>query len=140
MPVVLPSYNGARRQANLLPLLALLLREYGVPVVIHGTLQGNGRVTTASILRELGILPCTNLPQAEKQLNERQLVFVPTVLLCPGLAALMTLRERLGVRNSAHSLVKLLAPFPDGCLRVVNVTHPDYLHMMNLNFYSGGWQ
>ena len=130
LPVVLPSYNGARRQANLLPLLALLLRECGVPVVIHGTLQGNGRVTTASILRELGILPCTNLPQAEKQLNERKLVFLPTVLLCPGLAALMTLRERLGVRNSAHSLVKLLAPFSDGCLRVVNVTHPDYLHKM----------
>ncbi|MEQ1673800.1 MAG: hypothetical protein ABL865_02010, partial [Candidatus Nitrotoga sp.] len=28
LPVVLPCYNGARRQANLLPLLALLLRNY----------------------------------------------------------------------------------------------------------------
>ena len=130
LPVVLPSYNGARRQANLLPLLALLLRDCGVPVLLHGTLQGNGRVTTASILREFGILPCVNLRQAENQIQERGLAFLSTVTLCPGLAALLTLRERLGVRNSAHSLVKLLDPFTAGSLRVVNVSHPEYLDKM----------
>ena len=138
LPVVLPSYNGARRQANLLPLLALLLRECGVPVVIHGTLQGNGRVTTASILREFNILPCSNLSQAATQLNQRGLVFLPTVMLCPGLAALLTLRERLGVRNSAHSLVKLLDPLPGGSLRVVSVSHPDYLLKMREFLISNG--
>ncbi len=34
--VVLPTYNGARRQANLMPLLALLLAREGVPVLIQG--------------------------------------------------------------------------------------------------------
>ena len=130
LPIILPSYNGARRQANLLPLLALLLRECGIPVVLHGTLQGNGRVTTASILREFGILPCSNLSQASIQLNQLGLVFLPTAMLCPGLAALLTLRERLGVRNSGHSLVKLLDPFPGASLRVVSVSHPDYLLKM----------
>lgn len=138
MPVVLPSYNGARRQANLLPLLALMLRECGVPVVIHGTLQGNGRVTTASILRELDLLPCSNLSQASTQLNQRGLVFLPTAMLCPGLAALLTLREQLGVRNSAHSLVKLLDPFPGSSLRVVSVSHPDYLLKMREFLISTG--
>jgi anthranilate phosphoribosyltransferase len=129
-PVVLPSYSGALHQANLLPLLALLLRDCGVPVVIHGTLQSNGRVTTASILRELGILPCINLPQAVKQLNEQGLVFLHAVTLCPGLAALMTLRERMGLRNSAHAMAKLIDPFSDGCLRVVSVADPLQLEKM----------
>src|SRR5437868_3235053 len=31
-PVVLPSYGGARTLTNLLPLLALLLQRFGVPV------------------------------------------------------------------------------------------------------------
>ncbi len=138
LPVVLPSYNGARRQANLLPLLALLLREYGIPVLLHGVLQGNARVTTASILRELGIVPSVNLAHAKKQLVEQKIAFLPTAVLCPGLASVLALRDRLGVRNSGHSLVKLLDPFPSGCLRVVNVTHPDYLGKMNEFLISTG--
>jgi len=43
-PVVIPSYNGARRGANLTPLLALLLRRHGVPVLVHGLSQDYGRV------------------------------------------------------------------------------------------------
>src|SRR5690606_4315698 len=57
-PVVLPSYNGARRQPNLVPLVALALQRIGVPVLVHGLLEGNGRVASAFIFRELGIMPC----------------------------------------------------------------------------------
>lgn len=138
LPVVLPCYNGARRQANLLPLLALLLRNYGIPVLLHGVLQGNARVTTASILRELGIAPSANLAHAKKQLEEQRIAFLPTAALSPGLASILALRDRLGVRNSGHSLAKLLDPFPGGCLRVVNVTHPEYLGKMNEFLISTG--
>lgn len=130
VPVVLPCYNSARDQPNLLPLLALLLHECSVPVVIHGTLQETGRLTTASILRELGIMPCINLPQAMQQIREQGLVFLHVLTLCPGLAALMVLREQMGLRNSAHFLAKLIDPFPDGCLRVVSVFDPSYLDRM----------
>lgn len=41
-PVVLPTYNGARKEANLTPLLALLLQRFGVPVLVHGLLEGFG--------------------------------------------------------------------------------------------------
>src|SRR5471032_1897068 len=34
-PVVIPSYNGARKMANLTPLLAMLLARDGVPVLVH---------------------------------------------------------------------------------------------------------
>lgn len=34
--IIIPSYNGARRQANMTPLLALLLHKFGVNVFLHG--------------------------------------------------------------------------------------------------------
>ena len=129
-PVVLPSYNGARHQPNLLPLLALLLQRFGVPVLIHGPLSGNGRVATAYILRELGIMPCASLAQAQETLDTGSIAFVPTAVLAPGLTDLLSLRARLGVRSSAHSLAKLIDPFETESLRIVSVSHPPYLEMI----------
>ena len=42
-PVSIPSYNGARKQPNLVPLLALLLAREGVPVLVHGVTDDPGR-------------------------------------------------------------------------------------------------
>lgn len=135
-PVVIPSYNGARHQPNLVPLLALLLVKFGIPVLIHGTLQSQGRTTSAYILRELGILPCAHLQQANTALANEGIAFVPTAVLSPGLADLLALRNRLGVRNTAHTLVKMISPFKSNSLRLVSVSHPDYLDKMR-NFFTG---
>jgi anthranilate phosphoribosyltransferase len=129
-PVVLPSYGGARHQPNLLPLLALLLQRFGVPILMHGMLTGNGRVASVYILRELGIMPCANLAQAQDGLDNEGIVFVPTVLLAPGLAELLSLRARLGVRSSAHSIAKLIDPFAGEGLRVVSASHQPHLEKL----------
>jgi anthranilate phosphoribosyltransferase len=126
-PVVLPTYNGARRQPNLVPLVAFALQRIGVPVLVHGVLEGSGRVASAYIFRELGIMPSATLAQAQRSLNEGQVTFVPTAVLSPGIAHLLGMRARLGVRNSAHTIAKLMDPFDGECLRVVALTHPDYL-------------
>ena len=126
-PVILPSYGGARERPNLLPLLALLLHRFGVPVLMHGMLTGNGRVASVYILRELGIMPCANLSQAQDALDNDGIAFVPTVLLAPGFAELLSLRARLGVRSSAHSIAKLIDPFAGEGLRVVGASHPPHL-------------
>ncbi len=126
-PVVLPSYNGARRQPNLVPLIAFALQRIGVPVLVHGVLEGNGRVASAYIFRELGIMPSATLVRAQRSLNEGQVTFVPAAVLAPGIAQLLGMRARLGVRNSAHTVAKLMDPFDGHCLRVVPLTHPDYL-------------
>jgi anthranilate phosphoribosyltransferase len=129
-PVVIPTYNGARHQPNLLPLLVLLLKRLGVPVLVHGCLDGNGRVASAYILRELGILPCVTAGQAQKALESEGVAFVPTAVLSPGLATLLSLRGRLGVRNSAHTMVKLIDPFAGESLRLCSVSHPAYLEKL----------
>ena len=47
--------------------------------------------------------------------------------LAPKLARLLALRRRImGVRNSTHTLVKILQPFAQPGLRLVNYTHPPY--------------
>ncbi|NJA89647.1 DNA-binding protein YbiB [Rhodocyclus tenuis] len=126
-PVVIASYNGARRNANLTPLLALLLQRYRVPVLVHGLIEGYGRVTSAQIFREFGILPCASRMQAQQALDAGGLAYVPLPLLSQGLADQLALRSRFGLRNSAHSLVKLLDPFKGGGLLLTSATHPDYL-------------
>lgn len=134
-PVILPSYNGARKEANLTALIALLLRHFEVPVLIHGFIEGNGRVSTAAVLRELGIMPLTTIGRAEEALQRDKLAFVPTGVIAPGLAELLSLRGRLGVRNSGHTLVKMINPFAGEALTVVSFSHPDYQVKLR-NFYQ----
>ncbi len=129
-PVVLPTYNGARKEANLTPLLALLLQRFGVPVLVHGLLEGFGRITTGLIFRELGIMPLASATQAQTMLDSKGLAFLPLTALCPGIHNLLALRSRMGVRNSAHSLVKLLKPFEGDAVLVAPGTHPEFIDLM----------
>lgn len=110
-PIVLPAYGGARRGPNLLPLLALLLRRLGIPVLVHGTLEGTHGVAAAYVFRELGILPSASIRAAESALRDDKLTFVPTALIAPGLAQLMSLKGRLSTGGSAFLAAKLLDPF-----------------------------
>ncbi|BCB26529.1 DNA-binding protein YbiB [Sulfurimicrobium lacus] len=130
MPVVIPAYGGGQETANLLPLFALLLQHFGIPVLLHGTLENHDGMAASYVLRELGILPCVSLSQAQHALDQEGLAFVPTAVLCPGLASMLSLRNRLGLRNSAHLMVKLLQPFSDAGLHLVSASQPDWLEQL----------
>ena len=133
-PVLIPSYNGARKLANLTPLLALLLAREGVPVLIHGVQQDLGRVTTAEILAEMGIGPIASTADMLDAFADRKPCFMPIETLAPRLAHQLSLRRILGVRNSTHTLVKILQPFEGPALRLVSYTHPEYLTMLSEYF------
>ncbi|MDN3922799.1 DNA-binding protein YbiB [Roseateles violae] len=128
--VLLPTFNGARKQANLMPLVALLLARAGVPVLIFGRHDFDSRQSPLELLAALGLPPAADVAQAAAQLRERRLACLPLAALNPGLDALMALRPRLGVRNSGHSVAKLLDAAPGRSVRVVAVTHPEYLDSM----------
>lgn len=128
MPVVIPSYNGARRQANLTPLLTLLLSRMGFPVVVHGVSEDPTRVISATIFELLGIKPTLHGGQAQAKLDASDPLFIAVDALCPTLAGQLQLRWRLGVRSSAHTLAKLISPFGEGeALRLSSVSHPEYV-------------
>jgi anthranilate phosphoribosyltransferase len=134
VPVVIPAYNGARKLPNLVPLLALLLARDGIPVLVHGVMHERDRVTTCEILKELGIDAASSLSEAHRQLAASRMSFVPIGTLAPAIAALLALRRTLGVRNSAHTLVKMLQPVDGPAVRIVSVTHPEYLVRMREYF------
>ncbi len=129
--IVLPTYNGVRRQPNLLPLLALMLRDAGLPVLIHGRHDFESRANPFPLFHACGIATAESLDDVNRQIVEHGIALTDIALLNPELNRLLNLRARLGVRNSAHTLCKLLDPCPGRSVRVVNVTHPEYLIRMN---------
>jgi anthranilate phosphoribosyltransferase len=125
--VVLPSYNGSRKIPNLTALLAMLLTQQGLRVLVHGPARDNKRVTTAEIFRDLGLVCAANAREVEDSWGRREPAFIRTETLCPPLARLLDVRNVVGLRNSGHTIAKLLAGCRGGpLLRVVNYTHPEY--------------
>ena len=137
LPVVLPSYNGARKLANLVPLLALLLAREGVPVLMHGAAQEPQRVGSFEILALLGHAPVATLDEAEERIEDRLLAPMPLAVLAPDLARLIDVRLAVGVRNSGHTIAKLLLPQgveAAAACRLIAVTHPDFMVLMREHF------
>ena len=120
--IVLPSYNGSRRLPLLTPLLAKMLANRGHAVLIHGTHTEDTRVTTQEVLSALGIEPITT----RQAIAKGEVVFAPTRLLSQGIWSLLQVRRQTGLRNSAHSLVKLMNPVLGTSIQVASYTHPEY--------------
>jgi anthranilate phosphoribosyltransferase len=143
-PVALPAYGGTRRQANLTALLALLLRRYGVPVLVHGVLgggaalahggqdaasgeSGQGRVATAAVLWELGVEPAANVADAQSRLLRDSIAYLPVHVLAPGFARLLA---GIPGRSSFSTLAPLVDPFAGDGYRVFAVARDDDLPLM----------
>jgi anthranilate phosphoribosyltransferase len=130
--VVIPSYNGARLQPNLLPLLACLLSDEGIPVLVHGVRSDPSRVTSAEVFHALGMdmIDCSS-DELSLEIGNRfkrgDPAFVPIDVLSPTLATLLERRREMGVRNTGHSLVKLLQPIVGRTvLQMASYTHNEF--------------
>jgi anthranilate phosphoribosyltransferase len=128
--IIIPSYNGARKLPALTPLLALLLAREGLPVLVHGMATESTRVYTSKVLAALEIPAQT----AIRAIADGEVVFAPTDVLCPGLQRLLDVRRVVNLRNSAHSVVKLMNPCAGKSLLVTSYTHPEYAVSMAATF------
>ncbi|MEP7262053.1 MAG: DNA-binding protein YbiB [Usitatibacter sp.] len=137
LPAIIPTYNGSRKLPNLVPLLALLLAREGVPVMLHGAAQEPQRVGTFEILARLGHPAAAGIDEAEEMLEQRLISPVPIEVLAPDLSRFIDLRLTVGVRNSGHTIAKLLLPqgvaAAEAC-RLIAVTHPDFMTLMREHF------
>ncbi|HWS75951.1 MAG TPA: DNA-binding protein YbiB [Quisquiliibacterium sp.] len=124
--VVLPCYNGARRMPPLAWLVALALRETGCSVLVHGVRSQPGRLATCEVARAAGVPVAQTPAEATRRLRDDRIAFLPIDAWCPPVARVLAMREVLGLRNSAHTAVKLMQP-PGTALSLVPVTHADYL-------------
>jgi anthranilate phosphoribosyltransferase len=157
--VVIPSYNGARLLPNLLPLLACLLSDEGIPVLVHGLRSDRHRVTSAEVFHALGmdaiggpvvihektaadLSPGQSIDLSAEIMNRFKRgdpAFVPLDVLSPALAWLLDCRKEMGVRNTGHSLVKLLQPV-SACpvLQLASYTHSEFRILQQEVFASLG--
>jgi anthranilate phosphoribosyltransferase len=132
--VVLPCYNGARKLPVLTTLLAHLLAREGVAVIMHGTSTEASRISSQEVLAAMGVAALGTV----REVQAGEVVFAPTELLCTSLKRLLDVRRVVGLRNPAHSLVKLMNPVQNiatqKVLRISSYTHPEYLHSMAATF------
>ncbi|QNP49450.1 DNA-binding protein YbiB [Diaphorobacter aerolatus] len=132
--IVLPSYNGARKLPVLTPLLALLLAREGLPVLLHGMRTEARRVLASDVLTALGIAPGT----APRALANGEVAHIETRHLHPRLADLLAAREVIGLRNPAHSVVKLINPGASNTLVISSYTHPEYFQTLGETYSALG--
>ena len=117
--VTIASYGLVPGEALGVALACALLRRFEVSVVIHGVLDSPCGVSSAAVLRELGILPCASFAQADEKLSTEGVAFLPSQLVSPSLASLIALRGRLGIVNAAHLVATVLDPTQGRATRLV---------------------
>ena len=86
--IVLPSYNGARKQANLTPLLAGMLSSYGFTVLVQGVEKDLTRVTSHEIFKSLGWPILKSKDEFGALLALNQPIFCPLNVISPALQKL----------------------------------------------------
>ena len=124
--IILPSYNGARKQANLTPLLAGMLASYGFTVLVQGVEKDQTRVTSYEIFKSLSWPILNTKNQFGELLTSNQPIFCPLNVISPALQKLLDIREQIGLRNTGHVLAKLINPTLQNPWQVSNYTHPEY--------------
>ena len=125
--IVIPSYNGARRLPNLTPLLALRLAQEGARVLVHGPRHDPARVTSADIFQALALPPAEDTATVQERWQRREPAFIATDTLSPALQRLLDVRWVVGLRNSGHTVAKLLQPVVGApALRLASHTHPEF--------------
>ena len=146
--VVIPTYNGARKLPALTPLLAVLLAregaKHGFAVLLHGTMSDDTRISSLDILQAFQSMPGSEslvfIDERNIPISQGQMAFVATETLSLGLKKLLDVRRTIGLRNPAHSIVKLMNPVDvsqPACV-ITSYTHPEYLHSMTETFkYMG---
>ena len=116
-----PSYaDGRTRGLPWYLLSALLLARAGLRVLMHGPLNGPGRVALVESLQHLGLSP------GIESLTSTGFAFVPLETICPALADLLALRGVLGLRSPLNTVCRLLNP-ADARGGVDGVFHPNYI-------------
>jgi anthranilate phosphoribosyltransferase len=119
--VVMASAGGPRHLPVLTPLLALWLAREGVRVLLHGPESDPVAVTSAEVLRTLGLGPARQATDIHHAWSRREPAFIATQTLCPAIAPLLQRHHGTAWRSLARRLVRLLNPVAGAnTLRVVH--------------------
>ena len=132
--VDLPCYAGKRRDGHSYLAAAMQARDRGIPVVVHGIEQIEGRMTAWQALQGAGVKRALSLDAAVEMLDRDHIVYIDLAELSPDLFRIYNLRERLGVRSFANTVARLLNPMLcDGQLNgFFHTPYADYMADANV--------
>lgn len=134
--VVIPAYGQDLNGMDLLPVLAIMLSRFDVPVLVHG-MPETDRPSAFDGVESLGIGVCASVSDIQLALASGRVALAHTATLSPALAALLSVRERLCCANSVDLVARLLDPAPHRSLRLVALSEPRLVdtvgRMLSLN-------
>ena len=121
------SYAGKRRHLPWFIFSAYLLASLGHRVFMHGASgHTNNRIYTETIIDHLQLAKAMTWQECETALAKENFCYMPLKAISPKLAALIDLRNTLGLRSPVHSLSRLINPLnADNVIQ--GVFHPPYL-------------
>jgi anthranilate phosphoribosyltransferase len=121
-----PSYAGKRHQHPWFILSMLLLTQAGHRIMVHGA-DGHtaGRLYTEQAFHRLGLPVAADWQQADEQLEQQRLSYLPLRRFCSPLHQLIQLRPLLGLRSPVNTLTRMLNPLRAPC-SMQSVFHPAY--------------
>lgn len=127
--VDLPCYAGKRRSTPLHLVAAMQAKERGIPVVVHGPSEIEGRVSAWQAIMKLKVRRGKTLKEAAEILEGDGIVWIDISDACPELDGILKLKSRLGFRTLANSVARMLNPL--GCDGQLNgVSHTPFLSRM----------
>ncbi len=120
------SYAGKRAQHPWYLLSLLLLSHAGYRVFVHGC-DGHtaGRLYTEQAMNALGMPVASNWNEAQAQLEQHKLSYLPIRHFCEPLHQLMQLRSLLGLRSPVNTLTRMLNPLLAPA-SLQSIFHPAY--------------
>ena len=105
-------YDGKVNSAQLVPAIAILLAEAGLPVVLHGdeNVPTKSGIGPGPVLRALGVADDLGPEEAQRMIESVGVGYLSARRFAPRWHALLPLRHQFGLRTVLNSVEKLLNP------------------------------
>ncbi len=105
-------YDGKVNTAQLVPAIAILLAEAGLPVVLHGdeNVPTKSGIGPGPVLRALGVADDLGPEEAQRMIESVGVGYLSARRFAPRWHALLPLRHQFGLRTVLNSVEKLLNP------------------------------
>ena len=133
-------YDGRLKTLLISPAASLVAAAAGAPQVLHGSgeMPPKRGLALAPVLEALGIPTHLPPPAVQESIERDGFGYMDARLFAPPLAALLPLRDQLGLRTGINTAEKLydLANAPH---HVVGLTHAPYVEPLAAAMQTMGW-
>ena len=123
--VDVPSYAGKQETFHALIAASIVAAAAGASVLMHGYDGIPGRLSSAAVLKAMGIPIDSESKIVAEELTKKGFAYLDIGLYHPPIYRFLQMRQELGVRNVFHPVARLLNP-ARATAQVVGLSHPPH--------------